>query len=88
MDLLTLLPILESNLERRTISMKSDVDALSYIGDISSVTVNSSTFSDIIQLFLTIDSSKNLILHINHIKQNFTTDFNLSDVNNISVTLN
>ena len=86
MDFLTLITTLETTLNRTTISTKNGNDTISYKGSINSVTVNSDTYSNVYQIFLTHDTNNLITVHVNHTRRNHTTDYNLSDINTLEVT--
>ena len=86
MDFLTLITTLESNLTRDTISTKNSADTITYKGTINSVTVNSDTYSNVYQIFLTHDINNLITVHVNHTKRNHTTDYSLSDITTLEVT--
>lgn len=86
MDLLTLLNILETNLTRNITNTKNNGNTITYTGTINSVTVNSEdTYTNVYQLFLT-HSDTTVTLHINHSKNNHTSDYSLSDITSLTIT--
>ena len=86
MDFLTLITTLETTLNRTTISTKNSADTVTYKGTINSVTVNSDTYSNVYQIFLTHDTNNLITVHVNHTRRNHTTDYSLSDINTLEVT--
>ena len=85
MDLLTLLGKLEVY-DRQTINTKNNGNTITYTGTITKVTVNSTDeYTEIIQLFLT-HNNTDVTLHINHHKNNYTTDYKLSDISTLVIT--
>ena len=85
MDLLTLLGKLEVY-DRQTINTKNNGNTITYTGTITKVTVNSTDeYTEIIQLFLT-HNKTDVTLHINHHKNNYTTDYKLSDISTLVIT--
>ena len=86
MDFLTLITTLESNLTRTTISTKNSADCISYKGSITNVTVNSDTYSNVYQIFLTHDINNLITVHVNHTKRNHTSDYSLTDITTLEVT--
>lgn len=82
MDLLTLLPTLENNLTRTIVGYNGDT-VISYTGDITSITVNSTdTFTEVYQILLTPDVK----LHINHHKNTHLTTYKISDITTFTIT--
>ena len=87
MDLLTILPTLENitDLDRRTVTTNKN-EALSYKGDITSVTINSNdTYSNVNQLCLLHDST-NVYLYINHTTRYNRTKYKLNEISSIVIT--
>ena len=85
MNLITLLAILEAKLERTTVNYQGET-VISYKGEITKVTVNSEDeYTEVYQLMLT-HNTDTVILHINHHKNNHTTDYNLSNITNLVIT--
>ena len=86
MEFLTLITTLEATLNRDTISTKNSADCITYKGSINSVTVNSDTYSNVYQIFLTHDTNNLITVHVNHTRRNHTTDYSLSDITTLEVT--
>lgn len=86
MDLLTLLGKLEVY-DRQTINTKNNGNTITYTGTITKVTVNSTDeYTEIIQLFLTHTPAGVVTLHINHHKNNYTSDYKLSEISTLVIT--
>ena len=86
MDLLTILNILESSLTRNITNTKNNGNTITYTGTINSVTVNSEdTYTNVYQLFFT-HSDSIVTLHVNHSKNNHTSDYSLADINSLTIT--
>ena len=89
MDLLTLLPTLESinDMERNVVATKSDIgEAISYRGTINSVTVNSEDeYTNINQLCL-LHNGSTCYLYINHTTRRTRDKYKLSDITTIVIT--
>lgn len=86
MNLVTLLPILETSLERGITNTKNDGDTITYTGTITKVTVNGEDeYTNVYQLFLTHDET-DVTLHVNHDKANYTSDYILSDITSLVIT--
>ena len=86
MEFLTLIGTLETNLTRDTISTKNSADCITYKGSINSVTVNSDTYSNVYQIFLTHDTNNLITVHVNHTRRNHTTDYSLTDITTLTIT--
>ena len=85
MDLLTILNILESSLTRNITNTKNNGNTITYTGTITSVKVNDDTYTNVYQLFFT-HSDSIVTLHVNHSKNNHTSDYSLADINSLTIT--
>jgi hypothetical protein len=86
MDLLTLLPNLEPY-ERTVVATKTTIDnAISYRGDINSVTINSEdTYTSVNQICL-LHNGSDLYLYVNHTTRRNRAKYKLSDITTIAIT--
>lgn len=89
MDLLTILPTLENitELERRVVNTNKK-EAISYKGNINSVTINTDdNYNNVNQLCLLHDST-DLYLYINHTTRYTRAKYKLNEITSIVITWN
>ena len=90
MNLLTLIPILESKLTRTTKSTKNNTNTISYIGNNFTTTYTidntNKTLTDCQQICITHDAQEKIYIYINHTHRKTYKKLDLSDITTIGVT--
>ena len=85
MELLTLIPILDANLNRETISTKKDKDICSWTQDAPfTVTINNKTYTNTTRICL-IQKQDTIYTYINYNNRYKTSKTKLTDIETITI---